>query len=104
MKNQSLRFVALLIALAATGTAVADHNFGVGVKAGTLGIGVEGISKAMNVGSIMRSAHAFGASFVFTVGAIYKGRVTRVLISGTDWNSSRIWAMTFSSVSQLAPM
>ena len=39
---------------------------------GYFGIGVEGISKAMNVGSIMRSAHAFGASFVFTVGALYK--------------------------------
>jgi tRNA G18 (ribose-2'-O)-methylase SpoU len=39
---------------------------------GYFGIGVEGISKAMNVGSIMRSAHAFGASFVFTVDAVYK--------------------------------
>ena len=39
---------------------------------GYFGIGVEGISKAMNVGSIMRSAHAFGASFVFTVDAIYR--------------------------------
>ena len=39
---------------------------------GYFGIGVEGISKAMNVGSIMRSAHAFGASFVFTIGATYR--------------------------------
>ncbi len=38
---------------------------------GYFGIGVEGISKAMNVGSIMRTAHAFGASFLFTVGAAY---------------------------------
>jgi hypothetical protein len=42
MKIFSLRIAALLMAFAATGTAVADHNFGVGVKAGTLGIGVEG--------------------------------------------------------------
>ena len=41
---------------------------------GYFGIGVEGISKAMNVGSIMRSAHAFGASFLFTIGAIYPRR------------------------------
>ncbi|CAN0311111.1 unnamed protein product [Discosporangium mesarthrocarpum] len=41
---------------------------------GYFGIGVEGISKAMNVGSIMRSAHAFGASFVFTVAAVYATR------------------------------
>lgn len=38
---------------------------------GYFGVGVEGISKAMNVGSIFRTAHAFGASFVFTVNASY---------------------------------
>ncbi len=38
---------------------------------GYFGIGVEGVSKAMNVGSLFRSAHAFGASFVFTVAAAY---------------------------------
>jgi len=38
---------------------------------GYFGIGVEGISKAMNVGSIFRTAHAFGAGFVFTVAATY---------------------------------
>ncbi len=38
---------------------------------GYFGIGVEGLSKAMNLGSVMRSAHAFGASFVFTIGAAY---------------------------------
>jgi len=38
---------------------------------GYFGIGVEGISKPMNLGSLMRTAHAFGASFVFTIGAAY---------------------------------
>ena len=38
---------------------------------GYFGIGIEGASKAMNVGSLFRSAHAFGASFVFTVAAVY---------------------------------
>ncbi len=38
---------------------------------GYFGIGAEGISKAMNVGSLFRTAHAFGAGFVFTVGAAY---------------------------------
>ena len=38
---------------------------------GYFGIGVEGISKAMNIGSIFRTAHAFEAEFVFTVGATY---------------------------------
>lgn len=34
---------------------------------GFFGIGVEGISKEQNVGTIARSAHSFGASFFFTV-------------------------------------
>lgn len=38
---------------------------------GYFGIGIEGISKAMNVGSLFRTAHAFSASFVFTVAANY---------------------------------
>ena len=42
MNTFSLRLAVLAVALAASGSALADHNFGVGVKAGTLGIGVEG--------------------------------------------------------------
>ena len=38
---------------------------------GYFGIGIAGVSKAMNVGSLLRSAHAFGASFVFTIAAAY---------------------------------
>jgi tRNA G18 (ribose-2'-O)-methylase SpoU len=38
---------------------------------GYFGIGIERVSKAMNVGSLFRSAHAFGAGFVFTVAAAY---------------------------------
>ena len=41
---------------------------------GYFGIGVEGISKPMNLGSLWRTAHAFGASFVFTLGAVYARR------------------------------
>jgi tRNA G18 (ribose-2'-O)-methylase SpoU len=41
---------------------------------GYFGVGVEGISKPMNLGAIMRTAHAFGASFVFTIGAVYAQR------------------------------
>ncbi len=36
---------------------------------GFFGIGVERISKPMNLGSLLRTAHAFGASFVYTVDA-----------------------------------
>jgi len=38
---------------------------------GYFGVGVEGISKPMNVGNLVRSSHAFGASFFFTIGAEY---------------------------------
>lgn len=38
---------------------------------GYFGIGVEGLSKPMNAGNLFRSAHAFGASFIFTIGASY---------------------------------
>ncbi len=41
---------------------------------GYFGIGAERISKPMNVGSLFRSAHAFGASFVFTVAEDYSRR------------------------------
>jgi len=41
---------------------------------GYFGIGVEGISKPMNLGSLLRSAHAFGASFAFTIGAAFDAR------------------------------
>ncbi len=39
---------------------------------GFFGIGVERINKPYNVGNVFRSAHAFGASFVFTVDATYE--------------------------------
>ncbi len=41
---------------------------------GYFGIGVEGVSKAMNVGTLFRTAHAFGAAFVFTLRARYNRR------------------------------
>ena len=41
---------------------------------GYFGIGVEGVSKAVNVGTLFRTAHAFGASFVFTLRAHYNHR------------------------------
>jgi len=36
---------------------------------GYFGIGVEGISKAMNFGAVLRTAHAFNASFAFSIAA-----------------------------------
>jgi hypothetical protein len=39
---------------------------------GYFAIGAERISKALNLGNLMRSAHGFGASFTFTIGASYQ--------------------------------
>ena len=46
---------------------------------GYFAIGVEGLSKTGNFGNLLRTAHAFGASFFFTVNAD-----TRVTRFGTD--------------------
>ncbi|HVB67054.1 MAG TPA: RNA methyltransferase [Acetobacteraceae bacterium] len=45
---------------------------------GYFGIGVEGVSKSANVGALLRTAHAFGASFCFTVGAGWDARAERL--------------------------
>ena len=44
---------------------------------GYFGIGAERTSKALNLGNLMRSAHGFGASFTFTIGATYQALEAR---------------------------
>lgn len=51
---------------------------------GYFGIGIEGASKPMNMGNLVRSGHAFGASFIFTVNAHYKVRDARSDTSKTQ--------------------
>jgi len=41
---------------------------------GYFGIGSERISKAMNLGALLRTAHAFGASFAFTIKAHHRAK------------------------------
>ena len=38
---------------------------------GYFAIGAERVSKALNLGNLMRAAHGFGASYTFTIGASY---------------------------------
>jgi len=52
------------------------------VNRGYFAIGVEGISKPMNLGAVLRTAHAFHASFCFTIGACFN--VRDVLASDTS--------------------
>ena len=51
---------------------------------GYFGIGVEGLSKPLNAGNLYRSAHAFGASFVFTIGAAYKAEIRKSDTSASE--------------------
>ena len=44
---------------------------------GYFAIGVQSISKAHNVGNLLRTSHAFGASYFFTLGATYKKKDLR---------------------------
>ena len=44
---------------------------------GYFGIGAEGVSKAANVGALLRTGHAFGAAFCFTIGAGWDARAGR---------------------------
>jgi tRNA G18 (ribose-2'-O)-methylase SpoU len=53
-----------------------------GQPRGYFGIGVEGISKPMNLGAVLRTAHAFNASFAFSINAMFD--VDAVLASDTS--------------------
>ncbi|MCB2056156.1 MAG: RNA methyltransferase [Geminicoccaceae bacterium] len=46
-------------------------------RRGWFAIGAENISKPMNLGNLVRSAHAFGAAFVFLIDAHYTARASR---------------------------
>jgi tRNA G18 (ribose-2'-O)-methylase SpoU len=49
----------------------------VNTSRGYFAIGAERISKAMNLGNLVRSANAFGASFVFLIDAQYNPRTAK---------------------------
>ena len=44
---------------------------------GYFAIGAERMSKSLNLGNLMRSAHGFGAAFTFTIGASYQALEAR---------------------------
>src|SRR4029078_7191660 len=66
---------------------------------GYFGIGAERISKALNLGNMMRSAHGFGASFTFTIGASYAALEAR---SDTSKSSQHLPHYNWRSVADLA--
>ena len=67
---------------------------------GYFGIGVEGVSKSANVGALLRTAHAFGASFCFTVGAGFDTRASRAADTADAPSHVPLWR--FPSVDAMA--
>ena len=53
---------------------------------GYFAIGAERMSKALNLGNLMRSAHGFGSSFTFTVEATYQALEARADTSKGQWH------------------
>ena len=66
---------------------------------GYFGIGVEGISKPMNLGNLLRSAHAFGASFFFTIAPAFNTR--QVKSSDTSDAARHLPLYTYDGVDSL---
>jgi tRNA G18 (ribose-2'-O)-methylase SpoU len=66
---------------------------------GYFGVGAERISKAMNLGAVLRTAHAFGASFVFTIGAHHRSRDVR--LADTSRTEGHVPLYEWGSVEEL---
>lgn len=66
---------------------------------GYFAIGVEGISKPMNLGNLLRTAHAFGASFFFTIAPAFDAR--KVKLSDTSDAVKHLPLYSYDSVAQL---
>jgi tRNA G18 (ribose-2'-O)-methylase SpoU len=58
---------------------------------GYFGIGVEGVSKSANVGALLRTAHAFGASFCFIAGAGFDARAGRLADTADTSGHVPLW-------------
>jgi tRNA G18 (ribose-2'-O)-methylase SpoU len=67
---------------------------------GYFAIGAENISKPMNLGNLIRSAHAFGASFFFTIAPKFVAREVR--LSDTSDAPKHLPLYTYDSVDELA--
>lgn len=66
---------------------------------GYFAIGAERISKSLNLGNLMRSAHGFGASFTFTVGASYQALEA---FADTSKSKQHVPHYNWASVEELA--
>ncbi len=67
---------------------------------GYFAIGAENISKPMNLGNLIRSAHAFGASFFFTIAPKFAAREVRH--SDTSDAAKHLPLYAYDAVDELA--
>jgi len=67
---------------------------------GYFGIGAEGVSKSANVGALLRTAHAFGAAFCFTVGAGFDARAARAADTSDTQSHVPLWR--FESIDSMS--
>lgn len=67
---------------------------------GYFGVGSERISKQMNLGAVMRTAHAFGASFIFTLGSRLKAR--EAALSDTSKSAAHVPLYEWAGVEEMA--
>lgn len=67
---------------------------------GYFGIGAEGVSKSANMGALLRTAHAFGAGFCFTIGAGFDARAGRQADTAETPAHVPLWR--FATVDSLA--
>jgi tRNA G18 (ribose-2'-O)-methylase SpoU len=65
---------------------------------GYFGVGAEGIDKPMNLGNLIRSAHAFGASFVFLIESPYSRALAK---SDTAQSEAQLPIYRYGSVEEL---
>ncbi len=66
---------------------------------GYFAIGAEQISKPMNLGNLIRSAHAFGASFFFTIAPVFAA--SEVRLSDTSDAAKHLPLYNYDSVGDL---
>ena len=67
---------------------------------GYFAFGAENISKPMNLGNLIRSAHAFGASFFFTIAPKFEAREVR--LSDTSDAAKHLPLYTYDAADELA--
>lgn len=53
---------------------------------GYFAIGIEGVTKQMNLGNLFRTAHGFGAQFVFTINKVYEPKNSKSDTSAVEKN------------------